>query len=166
MKTAIIGSRNITNVDLSRFLPIGTTEIVSGGARGVDTVAKEYANRNGLKLTEFLPDYEHFGRGAPLKRNITIIENAAKEPHIVDLANFLNTMGADVRGAGTDVIKIRGVEHLHGCEYSIIPDQIEAGTYMVAAAATRGDVLIKRYSEASREHFGKAYRMRRHRHRI
>ena len=76
MKTAIIGSRNITNVDLSRFIPIGTTDIVSGGARGVDTVAKEYANRNGLKLTEFLPDYERFGRGAPLKRNITIIENA------------------------------------------------------------------------------------------
>ena len=76
-------------------------------------------------------------------RGLTVIENAAKEPHIVDLANFLNTMGADVRGAGTDVIKIRGVEKLHGCEYTIIPDQIEAGTYMVAAAATRGNVLIK-----------------------
>lgn len=76
-------------------------------------------------------------------KGLTIIENAAKEPHIVDLANFLNSMGADVRGAGTDVIKIRGVEHLHGCTYSIIPDQIEAGTFMVAAAATNGDVLIK-----------------------
>lgn len=76
MKTAIIGSRNITNVDLSRFIPSGTTEIVSGGARGVDTVAKRYAVDHGLKLTEFLPDYEHFSRGAPLKRNITIIENA------------------------------------------------------------------------------------------
>ena len=74
---------------------------------------------------------------------LTVIENAAKEPHIVDLANFLNTMGADIRGAGTDVIKIRGVESLHGCTYAIIPDQIEAGTYMVAAAATKGDVLIK-----------------------
>ena len=74
---------------------------------------------------------------------LTVIENAAKEPHIVDLANFLNSMGADVRGAGTDVIKIRGVEQLHGCTYSIIPDQIEAGTFMVAAAATQGDVLIK-----------------------
>ncbi|MBO4894634.1 MAG: UDP-N-acetylglucosamine 1-carboxyvinyltransferase [Clostridia bacterium] len=72
----------------------------------------------------------------------TIIENAAREPHIVDLANFLNTMGADIRGAGTDVIKIRGVEELHGCQYSIIPDQIEAGTYMLAAAATNGDVII------------------------
>ena len=76
-------------------------------------------------------------------RGLTIIENAAKEPHIVDLANFLNSMGADVRGAGTDVIKIRGVEELHGCTYSVIPDQIEAGTYMVAATATHGDVLIK-----------------------
>ena len=74
---------------------------------------------------------------------LTVIENAAKEPHIVDLANFLNSMGADVRGAGTDVIKIRGVEQLHGCTYSIIPDQIEAGTFMVAAAATQGDVLIR-----------------------
>ena len=73
----------------------------------------------------------------------TVIENAAKEPHIVDLANFLNSMGADIRGAGTDVIKIRGVEELHGAEYSIIPDQIEAGTYMVAAAATKGNVLVK-----------------------
>ena len=73
----------------------------------------------------------------------TVIENAAKEPHIVDLANFLNSMGADIRGAGTDVIKIYGVEHLSGTTYSIIPDQIEAGTYMVAAAATCGDVLVK-----------------------
>lgn len=76
-------------------------------------------------------------------KGLTVIENAAREPHIVDLANFLNSMGADVRGAGTDVIKIRGVSQLHGCEYAIIPDQIEAGTYMVAAAATQGDVLIK-----------------------
>ncbi len=76
-------------------------------------------------------------------RGLTIIENAAKEPHIVDLANFLNAMGADVRGAGTDVIKIHGVTNMHGCTYSIIPDQIEAGTYMVAAAATGGDVIIK-----------------------
>ena len=76
-------------------------------------------------------------------KGLTIIENAAKEPHIVDLANFLNSMGADVRGAGTDVIKIRGVEYLHGITYSIIPDQIEAGTYMVAAATCGGDVLVK-----------------------
>lgn len=74
---------------------------------------------------------------------LTVIENAAKEPHIVDLANFLNSMGADIMGAGTDVIKIKGVKSLHGTQYSIIPDQIEAGTYMVAAAATNGNVLIK-----------------------
>lgn len=76
-------------------------------------------------------------------KGLTIIENAAKEPHIVDLANFLNSMGADIFGAGTDVIKIHGVDHLNGTTYSIIPDQIEAGTYMVAAAATKGNVLIK-----------------------
>ena len=76
-------------------------------------------------------------------RGLTVIENAAREPHIVDLANFLNSMGANIMGAGTSVIKIRGVESLHGTNYSIIPDQIEAGTYMVAAAATGGDVLIE-----------------------
>ena len=80
---------------------------------------------------------------AVLAEGQTVIENAAKEPHIVDLANFLNSMGADIMGAGTDVIKIRGVSSLHGASYSIIPDQIEAGTYMVAAAITRGDVLVK-----------------------
>ncbi len=75
-------------------------------------------------------------------RGVTVIENAAREPHIVDLANFLNSMGANIMGAGTNVIKIRGVDALHGTSYSIIPDQIEAGTYMVAAVATRGDVMI------------------------
>lgn len=76
-------------------------------------------------------------------KGVTILENVAKEPHIVDLANFLNSMGANIMGAGTDVIKIHGVSELHGANYSIIPDQIEAGTFMVAAAATRGDILIK-----------------------
>jgi UDP-N-acetylglucosamine 1-carboxyvinyltransferase len=75
-------------------------------------------------------------------KGMTVIENAAREPHIVDLANFLNSMGANIMGAGTNVIKIRGVEKLHGVTYSIIPDQIEAGTYLVAAAATGGDVTI------------------------
>lgn len=73
----------------------------------------------------------------------TIIENAAKEPHVVDVANFLNSMGASIKGAGTDVIRIRGVKSLHKTEYSIIPDQIEAGTFMFAAAATKGDVTVK-----------------------
>jgi UDP-N-acetylglucosamine 1-carboxyvinyltransferase len=76
-------------------------------------------------------------------KGLTVIENAAREPQIVDVANFLNSMGADIMGAGTDVIKIRGVSALHGTTYSVIPDQIEAGTYMVAAAATGGDLLIK-----------------------
>lgn len=75
--------------------------------------------------------------------NTTIIENASKEPHVVDVANFLNAMGANVRGAGTDIIKVRGVEKMAGGTYTIIPDQIEAGTFMIAAAATAGDVLVK-----------------------
>lgn len=74
---------------------------------------------------------------------VTVIHNAAKEPHIVDLANFLNSMGARIKGAGTDVIRIRGVDHLHGTNYTVIPDQIETGTLMIAAAATHGDVTIR-----------------------
>ena len=73
----------------------------------------------------------------------TVIENAAKEPHVVDVANFLDSMGANIKGAGTDVIRIRGVRRLHGTTYSIIPDQIEAGTFMCAAAVTRGDITVK-----------------------
>ena len=80
---------------------------------------------------------------AALASGKTIIENAAKEPHVVDLANFLNSMGANIKGAGTDVIRIKGVEKLHGTDYAIIPDQIEAGTYMLASAATHGDVLVR-----------------------
>jgi len=76
-------------------------------------------------------------------RGVTVIENPAKEPHVVDLANFLNSCGADVRGAGTDVIKIHGVKELHGCEYAAIPDQIEAGTFLAAAAAAHGRVLVR-----------------------
>lgn len=80
---------------------------------------------------------------ASMAEGKTIIENAAKEPHVVDVANFLNSMGANIRGAGTDVIRIVGVEKLHATEYSIIPDQIEAGTFMLAAAATKGDITVK-----------------------
>ena len=79
---------------------------------------------------------------AAMSEGLTIMENVAKEPHVVDVANFLNSMGANIRGAGTDVIKIRGVHSLHKTEYSIIPDQIEAGTFMFAAAATKGDVTV------------------------
>ena len=80
---------------------------------------------------------------ASMAEGKTIIENAAKEPHVVDFANFLNSMGANIKGAGTDVIRIKGVERLHGTEYTIIPDQIEAGTFMLAAAATKGDITVK-----------------------
>ena len=80
---------------------------------------------------------------ASMAEGNTVIENAAKEPHVVDVANFLNSMGANIKGAGTDVIRIKGVEKLHSTEYSIIPDQIEAGTFMFAAAAPRGDVTVK-----------------------
>lgn len=80
---------------------------------------------------------------AALAEGLTILENAAKEPHVVDVANFLNSMGANIKGAGTDIIRIHGVRKLHGTEYSIIPDQIEAGTFMCAAAVTRGDVTVK-----------------------
>ena len=80
---------------------------------------------------------------ASMAEGKTIIENAAKEPHVVDLANFLNSMGANIKGAGTDVIRIKGVPSLHGTDYAIIPDQIEAGTFMFAAAATKGDITVK-----------------------
>ncbi len=80
---------------------------------------------------------------AALAEGQTILENVAKEPHVVDVANFLNSMGANIKGAGTDVIRIKGVTKLHGTEYSVIPDQIEAGTFMCAAAATRGDITVK-----------------------
>lgn len=105
--------------------------------------------KNGLNGTQIYFDVVSVGAtinvmlAAVKAKGLTIIENAAKEPHIVDLANFLNSMGADIMGAGTDVIKIKGVSELNGTTYSIIPDQIEAGTYMIAAAATLGNVLVK-----------------------
>ncbi len=80
---------------------------------------------------------------ASMAKGNTIIENAAKEPHVVDVANMLNSMGASIKGAGMDVIRIKGVDRLHGSEYTIIPDQIEAGTFMMAAAITRGDILVR-----------------------
>ena len=95
---------------------------------------------------------------ASMANGYTIIENAAREPHVVDAANFLNSMGANIKGAGTDVIRIRGVEKLHKTEYSIIPDQIEAGTFMFAAAATKGDVMVKCDTKASGSHNSKTGR--------
>ena len=109
-----------------------------------------YAKANGLNGAPIYMDIVSVGAtinvmlAAVLAKGTTIIDNAAKEPHIVDVANFLNTMGADIRGAGTDVIKINGVSELTGNKtYSVVPDQIEAGTFMLAAIASKGDLLIK-----------------------
>ena len=107
------------------------------------------ASATELVGTEIYLDFASVGAtinimlAASMAKGITTIDNAAKEPYIVDTANFLNAMGAKITGAGTDVIKIKGVKALHGCEHTIIPDQMEAGTFMAAAAATQGDVLIK-----------------------
>ena len=103
----------------------------------------------GLKGTQIYLDFPSVGAtenvimAASMAEGKTVIENAAEEPEIVDLATFLNAMGANIRGAGTNVIRIEGVKKLHGAEYSVIPDQIEAGTFMMAAAATRGDITVK-----------------------
>ena len=113
--------------------------------RGVISARAE----NGLRGAEIYLDMPSVGAtinimlAATKAQGNTIIVNAGKEPHIVDLANFLNAMGASVKGAGTDTIRIRGGRPMHGCTYAIIPDQIETGTLMIAAAATRGDVLIR-----------------------
>lgn len=122
------------------FSALGATVTFEGGM--VDAFAKE------LKGAAVYLDRVSVGATinimlAAVKANgLTVIENAAKEPHIVDLANFLNSMGADIMGAGTDVIKIKGVSRLNGSTYSVIPDQIEAGTYMAAAVITHGDIIV------------------------
>ncbi len=126
---------------LKGFGALGATYTLEGGM--VDVRADQLVGNNIYLDVVSVGATVNIMLAAVRAKGVTIIENAAREPHIVDLANFLNTMGADVRGAGTDIIKIYGVEHLKGATYSIIPDQIEAGTYMVAAAATGGDVLIK-----------------------
>ena len=126
---------------LKGFAALGATYTLEGGM--VDVRTDRLVGNNIYLDVVSVGATVNIMLAAVKAKGTTVIENAAKEPHIVDLANFLNSMGADIRGAGTDVIKIYGVEHLKGCTYSIIPDQIEAGTYMVAAAATGGDVLIK-----------------------
>lgn len=117
------------DIDTSRGVINGTAETLRGGSIFFDVVTV------GATINAML--------AATCADGLTVIENAAKEPHIVDLANFLNNMGANIRGAGTDTIKIKGTKNLHGGSYTIIPDQIEAGTFMVAAAATRGDIVLK-----------------------
>lgn len=136
-----IGSRPIDQ-HLKGFRALGAKVQIQHGA----IVAKA---ENGLIGNHIFLDMVSVGAtinimmAASMARGNTIIENAAKEPHVVDVANFLNSMGANIKGAGTDVIRIRGVESFHATTYAIVPDMIEAGTYMFAAAATKGDVLIK-----------------------
>lgn len=136
-----IGSRPIDQ-HLKGFRALGTNVQIRNGC----VVANA---ENGLRASHIYLDVVSVGAtinimlAAALAEGQTIIENVAKEPHIVDVANFLNSMGASIKGAGTDTIRIRGVQRLHGTSYAVIPDQIEAGTFMCAAAATRGDVLIK-----------------------
>lgn len=126
---------------LKGFVALGATHKVDGGI--VDVEAEKLVGSNVYMDVVSVGATINIILAAVKAEGLTVIENAAKEPHIVDLANFLNSMGADISGAGTDCIKIRGVEKLRGTTYSIIPDQIEAGTYMVAAAITNGDILIK-----------------------
>lgn len=154
---ALLGRYNHAKVAMPGGCNFGGVRPIDFHLKGFAKLGAAISNDNGMinaeaeTLTGNVIYFDKVSVGATVNimlaavkaKGLTIIENAAKEPHIVDLANFLNLMGANVTGAGTDVIKIRGVEALHGCTYSIIPDQIEAGTYMVAAAAVKGDILIK-----------------------
>ena len=134
-----IGSRPIDQ-HLKGFKALGADVMIEHG--------KIIAEAEQLKGTHLYFDVVSVGAtinvmmAAAMADGLTIMENVAKEPHVVDVANFLNSMGANIRGAGTDIIKIRGVKKLHKTEYAIIPDQIEAGTFMFAAAATKGDVTV------------------------
>ena len=136
-----IGSRPI-DLHLKGFRALGARVDIRGGSICANA-------ENGLVGKHIYLDMVSVGAtinimmAACMASGYTILENAAREPHVVDIANFLNSMGANIKGAGTDVIRIRGVEKLHATHYSIVPDMIEAGTYMFAAAATRGDILIK-----------------------
>ena len=136
-----IGSRPI-DLHLKGFEALGSTITQDHGF--IDAVAP-----NGLKGADIYLDFPSVGAtenimmAACLAEGVTTLENLAEEPEIVDLANYLNQMGARVRGAGTDVIRIEGVQHMHGCDHTVIPDRIEAGTYMIAAAMTHGDIIIE-----------------------
>ncbi len=135
-----IGSRPI-DLHIKGFRALGANVKIDGGVI--------YATAEHLHGSHIYLDTVSVGAtinimmAAAMADGRTIIENCAREPHVVDAANFLNSMGANIKGAGTDVIRIRGVEKLHATEYSIIPDQIEAGTFMFAAAATKGDIMVK-----------------------
>lgn len=153
---ALLGKYNKSRVSMPGGCPLGDRpieqHIKAFTALGANhTLSQGMIDLTAEKLVGNSISFEVITVGATMNamlaavkaEGLTIIENAAKEPHIVDLANFLNSMGANIMGAGTDVIKIRGVEHLHGTTYAVIPDQIEAGTFMAAIAATKGDAIIK-----------------------
>ena len=135
-----IGSRPIDQ-HLKGFRALGAGVDIAGGL--INAEAKRLAGNHIYLDVVTVGATINLMMAAVLAEGKTILENAAKEPHVVDVANFLNSMGANIKGAGTDVIRIRGVSKLHGTTYSIIPDQIEAGTFMFAAAITKGDVMIR-----------------------
>lgn len=154
---SLLGKHHMANVPLPGGCAIGSRPI-DQHIKGFRALGAKVEIRNGcvqadasegLHSSHIYLDVVSVGAtinimlAAVLAEGRTIIENVAKEPHIVDVANFLNSMGANIKGAGTDTIRIRGVRRLHGTTYAVIPDQIEAGTFMCAAAATRGDILIK-----------------------
>lgn len=153
---ALLGKFNKARVSMPGGCPLGDRPI-DQHLKAFSAIGAEYTLSQGmidlkadsLKGNQIFFDMVTVGAtmnamlAAVKAEGLTVIENAAKEPHIVDLANFLNSMGANIMGAGTDVIKIRGVEHLHGTSYAVIPDQIEAGTFMIAAAATKGDIIVE-----------------------
>ncbi|MCM1496806.1 MAG: UDP-N-acetylglucosamine 1-carboxyvinyltransferase [Bacteroides sp.] len=135
-----IGSRPI-DLHVKGFKALGASVVIDGGM--ITVSADQLVGKHIYLDTVSVGATINIMMAAVLAEGKTTIENAAKEPHIVDVANFLNSMGANIKGAGTNEIRIRGVKELKGTEYSIIPDQIEAGTFMMAAAATGGDILIK-----------------------
>ncbi|WP_026881991.1 UDP-N-acetylglucosamine 1-carboxyvinyltransferase [Clostridium akagii] len=152
---ALLGRFKTARVDLPGGCPIGVRPI-DQHIKGFEALGARVKIEHGVIIVEadrligtnIYFDVVSVGAtinvmlAATLAEGTTVLENAAKEPHIVDVANFLNTMGANVKGAGTDVIRITGVEKLTGCSYSVIPDQIEAGTFMIAAAACGGEVTV------------------------
>ena len=135
-----IGSRPI-DLHVKGFRALGAEVVIDGGM--ITVSADQLIGKHIYLDTVSVGATINIMMAAVLAEGKTTIENAAKEPHIVDVANFLNSMGANIKGAGTNEIRIRGVKELRGTEYSIIPDQIEAGTFMMAAAATGGNILIK-----------------------
>lgn len=153
---ALLGRFRKAKVDLPGGCPIGVRPI-DQHIKGFEALGAKVSIEHGTVIVEadrlvgtnIFFDVVSVGAtinvmlAAVLAEGTTVLENVAKEPHVVDVANFLNTMGADIKGAGTDVIRINGVKELRGCSYSVIPDQIEAATFMIAAAASHGDVTVK-----------------------